>query len=233
MTTTTYLQRRGELKTYFDDTAAEAWERLTSSAPVGRIRESVRRGRNEMLDLLLDWLPQELGNRSLLDAGCGTGALSVCAARRGADVVGIELSPRLLALAHERTPDRLLANRISYVADDMLNPEFGEFDFVVAMDSLIHYGTTDTIEALAQLTSRTREAVLFTLAPRTPLLALMHALGRAFPRDQRAPAIEPVHIDRLGADIRCDRRFAGWKLRRRHRIATGFYTSEAIELVRQ
>ncbi|MEN0079509.1 MAG: magnesium protoporphyrin IX methyltransferase, partial [Pseudomonadota bacterium] len=31
--TATYLKKRGELETYFDRTAAEAWAKLTSDAP--------------------------------------------------------------------------------------------------------------------------------------------------------------------------------------------------------
>ncbi|MFC6050870.1 magnesium protoporphyrin IX methyltransferase, partial [Methylobacterium hispanicum] len=38
---TTYDARRGELTTYFDRTAADAWARLTSDAPVSRIRATV------------------------------------------------------------------------------------------------------------------------------------------------------------------------------------------------
>ena len=38
MSITTYLERRGELQTYFDRTAVDAWARLTSDAPLGRIR---------------------------------------------------------------------------------------------------------------------------------------------------------------------------------------------------
>ena len=58
---TSYLERRGEIETYFDRTAAQAWERLTSDAPVGRIRATVRAGREEMRNTLLSWLPQEIG----------------------------------------------------------------------------------------------------------------------------------------------------------------------------
>ena len=44
--TTTYAERRGQIEAYFDRTAAEAWARLTSDAPVGRIRRTVRAGRD-------------------------------------------------------------------------------------------------------------------------------------------------------------------------------------------
>ena len=52
--------RRGQIETYFDRTALQAWEQLTSTAPVGRIRATVRAGRDRMRATLLDWLPQDL-----------------------------------------------------------------------------------------------------------------------------------------------------------------------------
>ena len=48
MPTHTYIERRGQLEDYFDRTAVEAWKRLTSDAPVGRIRATVRAGRDQM-----------------------------------------------------------------------------------------------------------------------------------------------------------------------------------------
>ncbi len=92
-----YAARRGELKTYFDRTAADAWSKLTSDAPVSRIRATVRAGRDAMRAQLLSWLPADLSGRRVLDAGCGTGAFAVELARRGADVVAIDLSPTLVA----------------------------------------------------------------------------------------------------------------------------------------
>ena len=84
MLNATYTHRRGEIETYFDRTAADAWARLTSDAPVSGIRATVRAGRDRMRSRLLDWLPADLTGHRLLDAGCGTGALAVEAARRGA-----------------------------------------------------------------------------------------------------------------------------------------------------
>ena len=56
MTSAQYLERRSELEAYFDRTALDAWSRLTSDAPVGRIRATVRSGRDEMRRTLLSWL---------------------------------------------------------------------------------------------------------------------------------------------------------------------------------
>ena len=102
MSSVNYEQRRGELEHYFDRTAAATWARLTSDAPVGRIRQTVRAGRDSMRATLLDWLPQDLHGRRLLDAGFGTGALAIEAAKRGAEVVAIDLSPTLVELARDR-----------------------------------------------------------------------------------------------------------------------------------
>lgn len=232
MPSLTYQSRRGELLQYFDRTAVEAWKRLTSDAPVNRIRATVRAGREEMRRTLLDWLPDDLQGARILDAGCGTGALAVEAARRGAHVVAVDLSPTLLGLARERLPPDLGAGRVDFQVGDMLDAALGRFDHVVAMDSLIHYRLRDTMRVLAGLARRTDRSVLFTFAPRTPALSAMHAVGRLFPRGDRSPAIEPVGERTIIRRIRADAELAGWNTVRAHRVARGFYISQAQEVVR-
>jgi len=226
-----YIERRSELEAYFDRTAVEAWSRLTSDAPLGRIRASVRAGREGMRATLLGWLPQDLRGRRVLDAGCGTGALAVEAARRGAQVVAVDLSPTLSGLARSRAPEELGAGSVEFRVGDMLDPALGRFDHVVAMDSLIHYPASETVRALAGLAARTGRSLLLTFAPRTPTLAAMHAVGRLFPRADRAPAIEPVAEAALRRLLAREPGLAGWRPARTARIAHGFYTSQALEVV--
>jgi magnesium-protoporphyrin O-methyltransferase len=234
MADVSYLQRRGEIETYFDRTAVDAWKRLTSDAPVGRIRATVRAGRDQMRNTLLSWLPQDLTGARLLDAGCGTGALAVEAAARGAQVVAIDLSPTLVDLARERAPKQFAnpSGSIEFRAGDMLDPSLGRFHYVVGMDSLIHYQTADVVSVLAGLAARTSRSILFTYAPRTPLLAAMHTAGRLFPKSDRAPAIVPVASKRLVRLIGDSDALWAWHAGRTQRIASGFYTSQALELVR-
>jgi magnesium-protoporphyrin O-methyltransferase len=227
-----YLERRGKIETYFDRTAVDAWARLTSTAPVSGIRATVRAGRDRMRATLLSWLPADLSGKRLLDAGCGTGALAVEAARRGAQVVAIDLSPTLVALARERVPHELGGGSIEFLSGDMLDPALGSFDFVVGMDSLIHYHKADVVRVLAGLGERTSTAILFTFAPSTPLLAAMIGVGRLFPRGNRAPFIEPVREATLRSLITKEPRLAGWRAARTERVASGFYTSQSLELVR-
>ena len=193
MQTASYREQRTRIETYFDRTAVQAWTRLTSDAPVGRIRATVRAGRERMRTTILDWMPADLRGARLLDAGCGTGALAVEAARRGAHVVAVDLSATLVELARERTPADLGAGRVEFRVGDMSEAAaLGPFDYVVAMDSLIHYRLEDAVRVLGALAGSCSGSVAFTFAPRTSALAVMHALGRLFPRADRAPAIEPV-----------------------------------------
>jgi magnesium-protoporphyrin O-methyltransferase len=226
-----YRQRRSQIEHYFDRTAAATWARLTSNAPVGRIRETVRAGRDSMRATLLDWLPQDLSGRRLLDAGCGTGALACEAARRGATVVAIDLSPTLVTLANERLVATGGPGQVEFRVGDMADPALGSFDHVVAMDSLIHYAREDGLAVLAQLAARTRHSLLFTFAPRTALLGAMHSAGKLFPRGQRSPAIEPVAERQLWRQLDATPGFAGWRRHRSQRISRGFYISQACELV--
>ncbi|MCZ8105881.1 MAG: magnesium protoporphyrin IX methyltransferase [Burkholderiales bacterium] len=232
MPTATYTERKGQLETYFDRTAVDAWARLTSDAPVGRIRATVRAGRDRMRATLLDWLPADLAGRRVLDAGCGTGALAVQAALRGAEVVAIDISPTLVKLASERLPSDLGVGSIRFLVGDMLDRNLGRFDHVVAMDSLIHYRAADVTRVLAGLASRTDHSIVFTFAPRTPALSMMHAVGKFFPRSDRAPAIEPVSEADLVTLVGRENGLEAWRPGRSLRISSGFYTSQAMELSR-
>jgi magnesium-protoporphyrin O-methyltransferase len=227
-----YIERRGELEIYFDRTAAQAWARLTSTAPLGRIRATVREGRERMRGTLLGFLPDLRGKR-LLDAGCGTGALSMEAAARGADLIAVDLSPTLVALARERLPETDGPGKVEFHVGDMLNPDFGRFDHVIAMDSLIHYRGADMVRILTGFAARTEHSILFTFAPKTPLLMIMWTLGRLFPRKDRAPALEPISERALRRRVARERGLDGWRIGRTQRITSGFYKSQAMELVRR
>ena len=228
----TYSQNRARIETYFDRTAADAWARLTSTAKVSGIRATVRAGRDRMRATLLGWLPADLSGARLLDAGCGTGALSVEAARRGAAVVAVDLSPTLVALAAERAAADGVAG-IDFRSGDMLDAVFGRFEHVVAMDSLIHYPLAQVVDALAALAPRAGRSILFTFPPGNLLLRAMIAVGRLFPRGDRAPFIQPLAEARLRAAIEAHPALAGFRIGRTERIASGFYTSQAMELVRR
>jgi magnesium-protoporphyrin O-methyltransferase len=222
-----YAQTRARVETYFDRSATQVWARLTSDAPVSRIRETVREGRDQMRALILSRLPKDLSGQRVLDAGCGPGQMTLELARRGAEVVAADISPQLIEIARQRLPDEM-QRRVSFHAGDMLSVQLGRFDHVVAMDSLIYYDKRDIAQALAQLERRVRGNIVFTVAPKTPLLMAMWHAGKFFPRSDRSPVMIPHSRVRLAAEAR----LAGVSrmLRPVERVTRGFYISEALEL---
>ncbi len=227
-----YQTRRAELQAYFGETAAATWDKLTSTAPVSGIRAAVRSGRAAMHDAILSWLPEDLSGRRILDAGCGTGTFSLAAARRGAEVLAIDIAGPLVEIAAERQTNPALFSRITWRVGDMTSEDLGVFDHAVAMDSVIHYDEADMAAMLARILPRVRRSLIFTHAPRTPLLSAMHTVGKLFPRADRSPAIIPASGARLGRRIEALTEGA-FTVARTHRVHSGFYFSEAMEVVRK
>lgn len=217
-----YEATRARVETYFDRTATQTWERLTSDAPVSGIRATVRAGRDEMRQLIIDSLPADLRGARILDAGCGTGALAFELAARGAEVLGVDISPQLVEIARKRTPDAV-ARRVSFSGGDMLDPALGTFDHIVAMDSLIYYTADDIARILGAIAPRLSGSMVFTVAPRTPLLMAFWRLGKLFPRSDRSPVMIPHSPAGIAAKLSTGR------LRDIRRVTSGFYISNALE----
>lgn len=216
-----YSATLSRVEDYFDRSATRVWERLTSDAPVSRIRQTVREGRDRMRAIMLSRLPADLKGARVLDAGCGTGLMTAELAARGADVVAVDISPQLIAIAEQRLTDDLRP-RVTFASGDMTCASHGRFDFVMAMDSLIYYRTPDIAAALRKLADRTTGHVTFTVAPRTPFLMTFFTIGKAFPRADRSPTMIPQ-------DWRAIARHTGGDVARVERVSRGFYISECLE----
>ncbi len=109
-----YADTLTRVETYFDRTATDVWARLTSDAPVSRVRVTVRAGR----ETLRAKLPADLTGARVLDAGCGTGAMAAELAGRGTDVVAVDISPALPATPRDLDAalDRLAGRSVGGVA---------------------------------------------------------------------------------------------------------------------
>jgi magnesium-protoporphyrin O-methyltransferase len=90
----------------------------------------------------------------------------------------------------------------------------------------------DVVRVVAGFAARTERSIVFTFAPKTPALTLMWTVGRLFPRRDRAPAIEPLSEVALRRRLVAEPALAGWRIGRTQRVASGFYTSQALEIVR-
>lgn len=224
--TPTYGATRDRVEAYFDSTATKTWERLTSDAPVSSIRRTVRAGRDRMRDIMLSRLPEDLTGRRVLDAGCGTGAMSEILAARGAEVVAIDISPQLVGIAEKRMPEALKP-QITFTSGDMLAESLGEFDHVMAMDSMIYYEAPDLGQALAGLSKRVSQSIVFTVAPRTPFLMAFFTVGKLFPRADRSPTMIPHAPTKI--DQQTTLAGALGTVSEVERVTSGFYISTCLE----
>ena len=220
----TYLAKRARLENYFNEVSSDAWDKLTSNEPVSFVRQLVREGREKMQAAIIEKLPKDLRGARILDAGCGTGVLSRMLDERGAEVVGVDISEKLIEVAKNRSS---LNKNIEYFAGDMKEQSFGNFDYIIAMDSLIHYSTEDVISSIADFSSRANNSVLFTVIPSTFVLRAKLRLGKFFPKSERSPEVVPIEWGQLE---QLEALKINASLTKIKRIKSFFYVSEAWEL---
>ncbi len=90
-----------------------------------------------------------LGPGSVLDAGCGTGRVAIELARRGVDVVGVDLDPAMLAGARDKAPD------LMWVESDLAKTDVGRFfDVVVLAGNVMIFLTPGTEGAVVAAMAR-------------------------------------------------------------------------------
>jgi ubiquinone/menaquinone biosynthesis C-methylase UbiE len=90
--------------------------------------------------------------KSVLDLGCGAGRNSVYLAKKGFDVVGVDVSKSALTLANKWAKKEKLANA-TFTLGTMVNIPFDDchFDAVVSI-SVIHHGVKeDIIRTIAEV----------------------------------------------------------------------------------
>jgi len=84
---------------------------------------------------------QGLLSGSLLDAGCGTGENALIAAEHGADVTGVDVSPRAIARARAKAAERGIGAR--FAVGDALRLDVLHATFDTVIDSGLFHVFTD------------------------------------------------------------------------------------------
>jgi SAM-dependent methyltransferase len=81
------------------------------------------------------------GSKFMLDLGCGTGNHDFHFARRGYDVTGIDLSPKMVSMANQKKAEKGVEN-ISFDEGNILSVQLNrEFDVVVSLFHVMNYLT--------------------------------------------------------------------------------------------
>lgn len=93
------------------------------------LRYSFTKGTEQEVDFLVEVLDLQPGRDRVLDVGCGPGRHAHALARRGIDVVGIDISERFVELARRNAPPQALFE----VCDARRLPFVDEFDAVISL----------------------------------------------------------------------------------------------------
>ena len=92
---------------------------------------------------------ESLGVTSVLDAGCGTGRVAIELAKRGVDVVGVDLDPAMLTAAVAKAPE------MTWLHADLASLDLGRtFDAVLLAGNVMIFLTPGTERAVVASMAR-------------------------------------------------------------------------------
>jgi 2-polyprenyl-3-methyl-5-hydroxy-6-metoxy-1,4-benzoquinol methylase len=162
---------RDKAKTYFDRLAPEYDRafRQTGRDPVNALVNRFFRGRTFARRMrLLEALFRDLGlaGQRVLDLGCGSGQVSLLAASMGAEVHGIDIAPRMIAIARESAARAGLADRLRFEEGDAATAPLPAADLVLLVGVVEYYADyTSLVRRAAAAAGRTLVVAHTTRVP--------------------------------------------------------------------
>lgn len=157
----------------FSDLAHRWWDPESEFRPLHQINP-----------LRLDWIDQQAGiaGKRVVDVGCGGGILAESMARRGANVLGIDLADRPLKVAQLHAMESGVANLDyrSVAAEDLAAEQPGQFDVVTCMEMLEHVpDPSSVVRACAQM-AKPGGWIFFSTLNRNPKSFLFAIVGAEY-----------------------------------------------------
>ena len=134
--------------------------------------------------LRLDWIDKSatLQGKKVLDVGCGGGILADSMARRGANVLGIDLAGKALKVAQLHALEAQTAN-VAYresCAEDLAAEQPAQYDIVTCMEMLEHVPEpASVVKACAELV-KPGGWVFFSTINRNPKAWLFAVVGAEY-----------------------------------------------------
>ncbi|QVL54295.1 MAG: magnesium protoporphyrin IX methyltransferase [Cyanobium sp. M30B3] len=223
---------KAEVKTYFESTGFDRWNRIYSTSDdVNKVQRNIRIGHQKTVDNVLAWLQEQgdLGSRSFCDAGCGVGSLSIPLAQLGAgSIAASDLSEAMASEGRRRAAEAgISGEQLQFSASDLESLE-GRYDTVICLDVFIHYPQTAAEEMVRHLAGMAEKHLIVSFAPYTPLLALLKGIGQLFPGPSKTTRAYTLREDGIVAAAA----EAGFQPVRRSLNQAPFYFSRLIAFER-
>ena len=157
----------------FSDLAHRWWDTESEFRPLHQINP-----------LRLEWIDKlsRVSGKRALDVGCGGGILSDAMARKGADVLGIDLSSKALKVAqlHAMEAQTPSVEYREISAEDLAEEMPGQFDTVTCMEMLEHVpDPSSVVNACAKL-AKSGGWLFFSTLNRNPKSFLFAIVGAEY-----------------------------------------------------
>ncbi len=157
----------------FSDLAHRWWDKDSEFRPLHQINP-----------LRLDWINNlcTLSNKQVLDVGCGGGILADSMARKGADVLGIDLATKSLRVAQLHALEAQTSN-VSYrevSAEALASEQPGSFDVVTCMEMLEHVPDPASVVHACAALVKPGGWVFFSTINRNPKSFLFAIVGAEY-----------------------------------------------------
>lgn len=157
----------------FSDLAHRWWDKDGEFRPLHQINP-----------LRLDWITRQspLSGRQVLDVGCGGGILADAMARKGAQVLGIDLATKALRVAQLHALEAQTPN-VSYrevSAEALADEQPNGFDTVTCMEMLEHVPDPASVVRACATLVRPGGWVFFSTLNRNPKSFLFAILGAEY-----------------------------------------------------
>ena len=157
----------------FSDLAHRWWDPESEFRPLHQINP-----------LRLDWIDQQahIAGKRVVDVGCGGGILAESMARRGANVLGIDLADRPLKVAQLHAMESGVANLDyrSIAAEDLAAEQPGQFDVVTCMEMLEHVPDPSSVARACAQMAKPGGWIFFSTLNRNPKSFLFAIVGAEY-----------------------------------------------------
>ena len=218
------------VQNYFNNVGFDRWRRIYGDGEVNKVQLDIRTGHQQTVDKVLKWLEadKDMSGRTICDAGCGVGSLSIPMAKMGATVYGSDISAKMVEEATVRAEKVLNQsdNPIFSVSD--LEALSGNYHTVTCLDVLIHYPDAKVPEMIQHLSSLAESRIILSFAPWTVGYMMLKKVGDFFPGPSKATR---AYLHRR-FDIADILETAGWTIGRTDMTKTKFYFSYLMEAYR-
>lgn len=219
------------VQNYFETSGFSRWTAIYGDGSIPPIWSVIREGHARAMDQVVDWI-QDDGARTALDAGCGTGALTMRLADCGYAVHGFDVSAPMVSFARYNTQDRSRGVAPVFSVGDIAALEAAplSYELVCCLDVLFHYPYAEVKEMLAKLASLCSYKIIGSFALRTPLNAFWMQIGKKyFHQKNRMTNMHLLSYDEVEQALYR----AGFRVTRTRRVKRFFYDSYVFEAVRR